>query len=497
MNNKKYIEMKNISKRFIGVQALSNVDFSVRKGEIHALVGENGAGKSTLMKILIGMYRPDEGEIYINGEKKIFGSMRDALGSGISMIFQEYNSVDQLTVAENIYLGRQPVTEYRTVNYRKMFLDAREIFKKMDVDIDPREKVSGLTTAKRQLVEIAKAISHDSDIIIMDEPTSALSLSEINNLFRIVRELVANGKTIIFISHKLDEIYEICESVTVLRDGKLIGSGATKNISVNELIKMMVDRELTEMFPKEAAEIGETIFEAKGLTRNGEFYDISFEVKKGEILGIAGLMGAGRTELVESIYGIRKLDRGEIYIKGRKVNIRQPKNAIANGISMIPEDRAVRGLAAKLSVKDNILITNIDKCINHFYISRKKEKENINHYAKILEIKMKDENQMVSELSGGNQQKVVVARALFPEPDIIILDEPTRGIDVKTKSDIHRLMSRLAQRGKAIIMISSEIPEILGVSDRIIVLHEGRLTGEIRRSEATQERILSYAMGQN
>jgi len=497
MENDRYLEMKNISKRFAGVKALTNVSFTAQKGEIHALVGENGAGKSTMMKILIGMYRPDEGEIYLNGEKKTFHTMKDALSSGISMIFQEYNSVNQLTIAENIYLGRQPLTKLGMVNYKKMYQDAKAIIKKMGVDIDPKEKVASLTVAKRQLLEIAKAISHDSDIIIMDEPTSALSISEIENLFRIVRELAANGKTIIFISHKLDEIYAICERITVLRDGNLIGSGATKDINVKHLIKMMVDRELTEMYPKEAAEIGETILEVKNLCRRGEFSDISFEVKKGEILGIAGLMGAGRTELVESIYGIRKLDRGEIYIKGKKVTIRQPKDAIANGISMIPEDRAVTGLALKLTVKDNILITNLTKCMKYFYISKKKEKENVDQYSQILEIKMKDENQPVSALSGGNQQKVVVSRALFPDPDIIIMDEPTRGIDVKTKADIHRLMSKLAQKGKAVIMISSEIPEILGISDRIIVLHEGRLTGEIMRSSATQEQILSFAMGQN
>jgi inositol transport system ATP-binding protein len=497
MDNDRYLEMKNISKRFSGVQALTNVSFTAQKGEIHALVGENGAGKSTLMKILIGMHKPDEGEIYLNGEKKTFHTMKDALSSGISMIFQEYNSVNQLTIAENIYLGRQPVTKLGMVNYKKMHQDAKAIIKKMGVDIDPKEKVASLTVAKKQLVEIAKAISHDSNIIIMDEPTSALSISEIENLFRIVRELAANGKTIIFISHKLDEIYAICERITVLRDGHLIGSGATKDIEVRQLIKMMVDRELTEMYPKEAAEIGETILEVKNLCRRGEFSDISFQVKKGEILGIAGLMGAGRTELVESIYGIRKLDRGEIFVKGKKVNIRQPKDAIANGISMIPEDRAVSGLALKLTVKDNILITNLSKCMKAFYISKKKEKENVDQYSKILEIKMKDENQPASALSGGNQQKVVVSRALFPDPEIIIMDEPTRGIDVKTKADIHRLMSQLAQKGKAVIMISSEIPEILGISDRIIVLHEGKLTGEIMRAAATQEQILSFAMGQN
>ncbi len=492
-----YLEMKNISKRFVGVQALKNVSFSLNKGEIHALVGENGAGKSTLMKILIGLLKPDEGEIFLNGEKKVFHSMKDALENGISMIFQEFNSVQHLTVAENIYLGRQPYTKFRTIDYKKMYQDTQAILNKMGVDINPKEKVRNLTVAKVQLIEIAKAISHNSDIIIMDEPTSALSKAEIENLFRIVSELSETGKSIIFISHKIDEIYAICKEITVLRDGNLIGSGKAEEISVRQLIKMMVNRDLTEMFPKEEAEIGETVLEVKHLTRSGEFEDISFEVRKGEILGFAGLMGAGRTELVESIFGIRKLDKGEILINGEKVKIKQPKDAIKMGITMIPEDRAKTGLILKLTVKENILLSALKRCMTLFYISKKKEQKYIEEYSKILEIKMRNEMQMVSALSGGNQQKVVVSRALFPNPDIIILDEPTRGIDVKTKADIHLLMSKLAQQGKAIIMISSEIPEILGISDRIIVLYEGKITGEIMRAEANQQQILSYAMGQN
>jgi len=497
MSDQIYLEMKDIYKRFKGVEALKGVSFALRKGEVHALVGENGAGKSTLMKILIGMLKADSGEIFLNGNKVNFNSMKDALNSGISMIFQEFNSVAHMTVADNIYLGREPYNKYKCVDYKKMHEDTKAVLDKIGVDIKPKDYVASLTVAKIQLVEIAKAISLNSDIIIMDEPTSALSDKEIENLFRVVKELANDGKAIVFISHKIDEIYKICDRITVLRDGNFIGTDLSKNINVDKLIMMMVDRKIDEMFPKEFAEIGEPVFEVKNLTRKGEFDDISFYLKKGEILGIAGLMGAGRTELAESIFGMRKLERGEIYVKGKKVNIKQPKDAIKLGIMMVPEDRKKTGLILKLSVKENILLSDLKKCMNALYIKKKLEKQNVEKYSKILEIKMSSERQAVSALSGGNQQKVVVSKALFPEPDIIILDEPTRGIDVKTKAEIHALMSKLAQQGKAVIMISSELPEILGISDRIIVLHEGRLTGELLREEASQEAVLRYAMGSN
>lgn len=490
------VEMKNISKRFQGVEALKGVSFQLKRGEIHALVGENGAGKSTLMKILIGMHKPDEGEIILNGKKIVLNSMRDGLHNGISMIFQEFNSVAHMTVADNIYMGREPYNKYGCIDYKKMFQDTKAVLDKMGVDINPKDKVVSLTVAKIQLIEIAKALSYNSDIIIMDEPTSALCDTEIENLFRIVKDLACEGKAIIFISHKIDEIYKICDRITVLRDGVFIGSGLTKNIDVNQLIMMMVNRKIDDMYPKEFAEIGESVFEVKGLSRKGEFSDISFNLKKGEILGIAGLMGAGRTELAESIFGMRKLDKGEIFVNGKKIRIKQPVDAIRNGIMMVPEDRKKTGLVLKLSVKENVLLTDLKKCMKLFYLSKSLEKKYVGQYTQILEIKMRDEKQVTQALSGGNQQKVVVSRALFPEPDIIILDEPTRGIDVKTKADIHALMSKLAKEGKAVIMISSELPEILGISDRIIVLHEGKLTGELLRSEASQEKVLRYAMGE-
>ncbi|MDD5016674.1 MAG: sugar ABC transporter ATP-binding protein [Eubacteriales bacterium] len=491
------LEMKDISKRFGGVEALKAVSFSLKKGEVHALVGENGAGKSTLMKILIGMHRPDSGVIFLNGEKKVFNCMKDALNYGISMIFQEFNSVAHMTVADNIFLGREPYTKFHSVDYKKMHQDTKNILKRIGVDIDSKVDVSTLTVAKIQLIEIAKALSYDADIIIMDEPTSALSNNEIDNLYRIVKELAADGKTVVFISHKIDEIYRFCDRITVLRDGNLIGSDLVDNIDIDQLIMMMVNRQITEMYPKEEAEIKEKVLEVKNLSRKGNFEDISFYLRKGEILGVAGLMGAGRTELAESIFGMRRIDRGEIFVKGKKVSIKHPKDAIRHGIMMVPEDRTKTGLILKLSVKENILLTNLKKCMIAFYISKKKEKKSVETFSKILEIKMKDESQVVSALSGGNQQKVVVSRTLFSDPDIIIMDEPTRGIDVKTKADIHALMSKLANQGKAIIMISSEMPEVIGISDRIIVLHEGRLSGELTRAEADQQSVLRYAMGRN
>lgn len=489
------LEMKGIHKRFQGVHALNGVDFTLRKGEVHALVGENGAGKSTLMKILIGLFPPNEGEIVLRGKKAAFKSIRDTRDAGISMIFQEFNQVKYMSVMENIYLGREPLNRLKQIDYAKMYKDTRNVLDKIGVNIDPKAKVADLTVAKNQLVEIAKAISYNSDIIIMDEPTSALSNTEIDNLLKIVRALREEGKSIVFISHKLEEIYGVCDHVTVLRDGNFIGTDKVENISANQLIKMMVDRDITELFPKIKVDIGEVVFEVKNLTIDGVFKDISFQLRKGEILGLSGLMGAGRTEIAEAIVGERKLNKGEIFLHGKKVNIRLPKHAIEQGIAMIPEDRKKNGLVLKLTVKQNILMSSLKRCLKTGFLRKSLENEYVNKFAKMLEIKMSDENQVSGNLSGGNQQKVVVSRVLNADPDIIILDEPTRGIDVKTKSEIHRLMSQLAQQGKSIIMISSELPEILGMSDRIIVLHEGEISGELSCEEADQNMIMQYAVG--
>jgi ABC-type sugar transport system ATPase subunit len=418
----------------------------------------------------------------------------DTRKAGISMIFQEFNQVKHMSVMENIFLGREPLTKYGTIDYKKMYADSKKLLEGLNVDLNPKTIMRDLTVAKFQLVEIVKAVSYNSDIIIMDEPTSALSQDEIKHLMNIIRNLRDQGKAIVYISHKMEEIYDVCTSVTVLRDGKLVHTGLVKDIKEKDLIKLMVDREVNELFPKEEAEIGDKILEVKKLTKRGEFEDISFELRKGEILGIAGLMGAGRTELVEAIMGIRKPDSGEIYINGKQIINRIPSDAIMQGIILLPEDRKRSGVILKLSVKDNILMSSLRKCKKNGVILKKLENKYVEEYRDKLEIKMSGKNQICGNLSGGNQQKVAISRVLNAEPKIIIMDEPTRGIDVKTKADIHRLMSRLAGEGKAVIMVSSELPEILGMSDRILVMHEGKLTGILDRCEANPDRIMELAV---
>lgn len=498
MSEKYILEMNNIHKRFGGVVALNGVNLRIKKGEVHALMGENGAGKSTLMKVLLGVHKPDDGQIIIKGKPANITSTRDAINLGISMIFQELNPVPYMTVADNIFLGREPVKpKTHLVDYDKMYEDTKNLFKYINVDINPKELVAKLSVAKVQLVEIAKAISFNSDIIIMDEPTSALSDVEIENLFKTIKLLKQKGVTIIYISHKMDEIFKICDRVTVLRDGNYVGTSDLSGISMDQLISMMVGREIKDMFPKLEAEISEIVMEVKGLTKKDEFEDISFTLRKGEILGIAGLMGAGRTEVVEAICGIRKLDKGEVYVKGRKVDIKLPLHALNNKIAIVPEDRKNYGLVLKLPIRDNILMSSLKKCVAKLFLNSKKESSFVSSMIKKLQIKANNMYQATSALSGGNQQKVVIAKCLLADPDIIILDEPTRGIDVKTKAEIHLLMSKLAQQGKAIILISSELPEIIGMSDRIIVLHEGKITGQLNREEASQEKILALAMGKS
>jgi ABC-type sugar transport system ATPase subunit len=489
------IEMKHIDMRFQGVHALDDVSLTLRRGEVHAVVGENGAGKSTLMKVLVGLYAPNGGDILLDGKPVRFRSVGDAQAAGICMIFQEFNQVKHMSVMENIYLGREPRTALGSIDYTAMRKESRAVLDAMGVDMEPMSFVRDLTVAKQQLVEIVKAVSRDARIIIMDEPTSALSDTEIQHLLRTVSSLRAEGKSIVFISHKMEEIFGVCDRVTILRDGKYIRSEMVKNIDERELIRLMVDRDITAMFPKEESRIGEVVLEVKGLRRKGEFEDISFSLRRGEILGLSGLMGAGRTEVVEALIGARRLDGGEIFLNGKKIVNRMPGDAIARGIIMVPEDRKRNGLALKLSVSDNILMSSLRKCVRNGFIRKRLEDKFSGEYIGKLEIKASSGRQACANLSGGNQQKVVIARVLNADPDVIILDEPTRGIDVKTKADIHALMSRLAVQGKAVLMISSELAEILGMSDRIIVLHEGRITGTLARNEANPHRIMQYAVG--
>jgi len=494
VSNDIILEMKNIDKRFGGVHALDDVNLTLKRGEVHALVGENGAGKSTLMKILIGLYKPDSGEMFFDGSKVDFKSVKDAQDIGISMIFQEFNQVKVMSVMENIYLGREPRTKNGSVDFKKMYSDSKDLLLKLGVDLDPKTRIWDLTVAKHQLVEIVKAISLNAQIIIMDEPTSALSQNEIEYLLSMVRVLRDQGKAIVYISHKMDEIYSICDAVTVLRDGKFIYTGNVSDVSEKDLIRMMVDRDVSELFPKQESEIGEVLLEVKNFTVAGKFKDVSFELRKGEILGVAGLMGAGRTELMEAIVGARRPDKGEIYLHGRKIVNRIPGDAIRRGIAMVPEDRKRNGVFLKLNIKDNILMSSFQKCLSGPSINKKLENKYFEEYKQKLEIKCSGTAQICQNLSGGNQQKVAVSRMLNCDPEIIILDEPTRGIDVKTKSEIHRLMSALACSGRAVLMVSSELPEILGMSDRVLVLHEGIMTGVLSREEATADKIMELAV---
>ncbi|MEW9672249.1 sugar ABC transporter ATP-binding protein [Ammoniphilus sp. 3BR4] len=488
------LELNNITKEFPGVKALDNIQLKIRKGSVHALMGENGAGKSTLMKIIFGIYTPDAGTIKFKGQEIKLAGPKDALSRGISMIHQELSPVPDMTVAENIYLGREPVIgKFGWVNNKKMANDAKALFESLNINIDPNTKMRDLSIANMQMIEIATAISYNADLIIMDEPTSAITDKEVDHLFEIIRSLQKKGISIIYISHKMDEIFKICDEITVFRDGQYIGTKEAKDLDQDSLIQMMVGREIKQVFHKEKAEIGEVALSVKNLTRNGKFRNVNFEVRKGEILGIAGLMGSGRTEIIESVFGIDPPDSGEVFVKGQKVNIKSPQDAINYKIGLLTEDRKLTGAFLPLSIKENMIISNLDLFIGGGLVNSKKVETICNEQVKRLNIKTPHIDQLIMNLSGGNQQKVLLARWLLNDPDVLILDEPTRGVDVGAKSEIHKLMSKLADEGKAIIMISSEMPEILGMSDRVIVMHEGMMKGELERAEATQEKILEVA----
>ncbi|MGM0876073.1 MAG: sugar ABC transporter ATP-binding protein [Bacillota bacterium] len=493
MSEEYILELENITKEFPGVKALDNIQLKVRKGSVHALMGENGAGKSTLMKIIFGIYTPNHGTIKYKGKELNVSSTKEALKNGISMIHQELSPVPHMTVAENIFLGREPSGKLGWVNDKKMVEDASELFKKLNMNIDPNSKMKDLSIANMQMVEIATAVSYNADLIIMDEPTSAITEKEVEQLFEIINSLKAKGVSIIYISHKMDEIFKICDELTVFRDGQYIGTKAAHELDQDTLIQMMVGREIKQVFHKEKAEIREVVLAVNNLTKAGKFNNVSFEVRKGEILGIAGLMGSGRTEVIESIFGIDPPDSGDIFIHGEKVNIKSPQDAIKRKLSLLTEDRKLTGAFLPISIRENMIISNIDQFLQLGYVNKKLVDKTCNEQVKRLNIKTPSIDQLIMNLSGGNQQKVLLARWLLNDPDILILDEPTRGVDVGAKSEIHKLMSKLAQEGKAIIMISSEMAEVLGMSDRVIVMHEGHKKGELSREEANQEKILEVA----
>ncbi|HSU50156.1 MAG TPA: sugar ABC transporter ATP-binding protein [Segetibacter sp.] len=491
--------IEKVSKSFSGVKALDEVSLYIKPGEVHALMGENGAGKSTLMKIVTGIYQKDEGEIFIDGERAIIKDPKAALDLGISMIHQELNQIVDMTVAENIFLGKEPCHgRSHVINRRKQKELVRSLLHHIGISINPNARIGDLSIAERQMVEIVKAVSYNSRIIIMDEPTSAITDKEVAKLFGIIRNLTSKGVAIIYISHKMDEIFEIADTVTVLRDGCYVDSKPVNEFNNNSLIRLMVGRNINDLFLKEAVNVGKPALEVNSLTKKGFFQNISFKVCQGEVVGFAGLMGAGRTEVMETLFGIMRHDNGMVKINNKEVVINSPTDAVKHGMALISEDRKLKGLNLKGSVKANITLSNLADCCNIWeVIDRKKENQIVDEQIKLLNIKASGRNQLVSTLSGGNQQKVVLSKWFLTNPEILILDEPTRGIDIGAKQEVYKIIARLAQQGKAIILISSEMPELLGLCDRIIVLHKGNITGNFSRANFNSEVIMGAAMGQH
>lgn len=486
--------MRGIVKEFSGVRVLNGVSFRLRRGSVHALMGENGAGKSTLMKILCGMYPATQGEIMIDGKTVKISSPIDAKRLGIAMIHQELSAFHELTVAANMFMNR----EYKRgflLDDKRMNQAAAEILADLNISIDPKLKMNRLSVAEMQLVEIAKAVSTDADIIIMDEPTSALTEAEVANLYKTVRDLRSRGKAIVYISHKIEEIFAIADEITVLRDGDFVSHDTIEAFDHDKLISLMVGRTLNQQFHKTHHSFGDVLLKVEGMSRSGKFSSVSFEVRAGEVLGISGLIGAGRTEVVETVFGLDRADSGDVYIAGEKVNIRSPRDAISHGLALVSEDRKNVGLNLVGSVKENITMANLEKYCQFGVIKFREEKKAGDGLMDMLSVKAHSRDTLVSALSGGNQQKVILARWMSTNPKVLILDEPTKGIDVGAKAEIYKLIDEFTAQGGCVIMVSSEMPEILGMSDRIAVMHEGELVAVFDRDEATQEKLLSAAAG--
>ena len=487
------LEMKDITKTFPGVVALNKVSFSVRRGEIHALVGENGAGKSTLMKILNGVYQADSGEIHLNGERTVIRDTIDARKKGIGLIFQEFNLVNTLSVAENIYINRLKTRRGR-VAWKEINRETQLLLDGFGFNFRATDKIEDLSAAQKQQVEIAKVLSYNAKLVVMDEPTSSLTTSEAEKLFGIIDRLRAEGITFVYISHKLDEIFRLCDTATVLRDGNIIETRETKDFTTEQIIERMVGRSVDMEYPRRNCPIGEVVLKVENITRTGVIRNISFELHRGEILGIAGLVASGRTELAEAIFGAERYDGGAIEINGKKVAIHSTNDGKRHSIGLLTEDRKETGLVLSYDLIRNITITNLDKVKRGPFLSARLEQELATRHAKELSVKTPSMKQFAMNLSGGNQQKVVFAKWLFSDVDILILDEPTRGIDVGAKYEIYLLMNQLAAAGKSIIMISSELPEVLGMSDRLIVLSGGEKVGELDRDHATAEAVMALAV---
>ncbi len=492
---KNILELRNITKQFPGVTALKDVDFDLHAGEVHALVGENGAGKSTLVKIITGVLEPTHGEIIYEGEQVSWHDPKESINKGIAAIYQDPAIFPDLNVAENIFMGHQPHNKTtRKINWRQLYAKTEELIQTLNVHIKPTDKIRGLSIAERQLVEIAKALSINAKIVIMDEPTSALSISESEELFEIIQDLKKKGTSIIFISHRIEDIFKVADRVTTLRDGIHVGTRDIQKVTLDELVQMMVGREVKNLFPKIKVERGKELLRVDHLSRQGEFRDVSFRVCEGEILGVYGLVGAGRTEVAKAIFGMDKLDSGSIYIDGQKTTIANPQDAIALGIAYVPEDRDEEGIILNMNITSNITLPILQEFSTLGWLDNKSEIKTASEYAQMLDVKSSGVQQKVISLSGGNKQKVSLAKWLASKSKILLFDEPTKGIDVGAKASVHRFISELAAKGYAIVMISSELPEIMGMSDNILVMHEGLVKGYFAKIEVTEEEILTTAL---
>ncbi|MGB0663837.1 MAG: sugar ABC transporter ATP-binding protein [Pontibacterium sp.] len=488
------LEVADVRKEFPGVVALDNVQLRIRPGTVHALMGENGAGKSTLMKIIAGIYQPDRGEVRLRGEAVKLPNPLAAQHAGIAMIHQELLLMNPMTVAENIWIRREPTNRFGLIDHEEMRRMTQELFDRLSIDLDPMAEVSDLSVANRQMVEIAKAVSFNSDVLIMDEPTSAITETEVEHLFRIIRDLRERGIGIVYITHKMNELFEIADEFSVFRDGQYIDTCLSKDVTRDDIIQMMVGREISQMFPKEEVEIGDVVLSVKGLTKKGVFNDVSFDVRAGEILGFAGLVGSGRSNVAEALFGVEPADSGTITIFGEEVNISSPEVAIKHNMAFLTEDRKETGCFLPLDIQENIQSAVLhDNFVKYGFVSQGELDKASVELSQTLRVKTPSMNEVIENLSGGNQQKVLVGRWLLTNPKILILDEPTRGIDVGAKSEIHSLVTQLAHKGVAVIMISSELPEVLGMSDRVLVMHEGHVTGIVDREQADQVTIMNLA----
>ena len=489
------LEMENITKEFPGVKALDSVRFRIFPGEVMALLGENGAGKSTLMKILCGAYDHDLGTITMNGKELTISSPKNAMDQGIAIIHQELNLIPGLTVGENIFLGKEPLSKGRKINWKKLYSESEKLLNRLGTEIDSKAPASTLSIGDQQMVEIAKALSENADILILDEPTDALTDTEADNLFRVIKELKADGKGLVYISHRIPEVFKICDKVTILRDGQFINEKAVSELDEDGIIEMMVGRKLDEQIPYSPHKAGSQLLEVKGLNSTVS-QNINFSIKKGEIVGIAGLMGAGRTEMALTLFGLYPAKSGSIVLDGEQVDINSPGKAISKGIAYVSEDRKQLGLFLGLSVKDNITLPSLKQFERLLYKTDETKRNNsVDKFIDQLTIKTPDRNQLVGNLSGGNQQKISIARGLITRPKLLILDEPTRGVDVGAKKEIYKLINKFKDEGLAILMISSEMPELLGISDRILVMHNNSISGQLSREEASQEAIMRMAVG--